>query len=862
MGSCPNCSLAQPTIPKADTGGQEIRFTSLIRQVLQDGQWSAIAQYMLTDIRYSLRTLRQSPGFAFTAIISIALAIGANSAIFSMADALLLRPLPVPNSSQVVTLRARTPSGGFGGLSYSDYLDFREKGRSFDGLVAYNLVPVGFAVDSKTQPQLKMGFLASGNFFSILGVEPQLGRGFRPEEDQVPGRDTVIVLSHDLWKREFEANPSIIGKQIRLNGADFTVIGIAPESFTGMDQYVRPAFYVPAMTRPKLFPSSDALTNRSARGFTVKGRLRPGVSMRAAADEASVLAKSLEQSYPNTNRAFGATVRTEFQDRLDSDPFDPMLVGLMSALVMIVLAIACANVANLMLSRGRARARELGVRLAIGASRGRIIRQLMVESLVIAVAAGILGLILADFAVELFSTIQTVGDVPVRLDFQLDHRVLYFTILVSVLSAVLFGLVPALQSTKTDLVSAIKAGEADLGRKRFFGRNALVVVQIAGSVVLLVAATQLYRGFTYALTHDYGFRTDHRITMRIDPTLAGYSRDQTGQIFKTMVERAREVPGVKSAALSFSLPLTTNARGQTVVPEGFQFPAGQERAEVLSDTVDDNFFAAFGVPIISGRGFLPTDRADSPFVVVVNAQFAQHYLGSDPIGKRIRLVDRENVWAQVVGVSVTGKHISVFEPPLDFVYLPLGQHRESRMTLIAETYRDPAALAGPLRETIRSINPNLPIFEVRTMDDVFQQRSVKVANVIIGTVGAIGVMGIVLALVGLYAVVAYQVSRRTREIGIRMAIGAARSDVMKLILKQASTISLIGVCIGLALSLLAARGVNAGLATSGAGSELPLFHAAVFTLIPLALLATSVLAAAIPARRASRIDPQHALRQE
>jgi predicted permease len=825
---------------------------------------------MLNDIRYALRMLRQNPGFAFTAIISIALGVGANSAIFSFADALLLRPLPVEKASQVVTVSEVGPRGRFLDVSYPDYVDFRDHNRSFDGLVAFELAPAGFAADEKTQPQLKWGYAASGNFFQVLGVEPRLGRGFRPEENQLPARDAVIVLSHELWQHDFAADPSVIGRHIRLNGTDFSVIGVAPESFTGMDPFVRPAFYIPVMSRPILMPSSNTLTNRNARDYSVKGRLKPGVSLRGAADEIAALAKSLEQSNAETNRGFGATVRTEVQVRTEGYSLDAILTGIQSALAMIVLAIACANVANLMLSRGRARAREIAVRLAIGAGRGRVVRQLMVESLLIALAAGAVGMLIAGFVVDMFSTLEIPGDIPVKLDFQLNERVVFFNFLVSVVSAVLFGLVPALQCTKTDLVSATKAGEADQARKRFFGRSALVTAQIAGSLVLLVAATIMYRGFTYKIDQDRGFRVDHRLTMRIDPTLAGYTLDQTDQIYKTLVERARQVPGVKSAALSFNIPLfSTNINQWNVEPEGYEFPAGQRDVPVFADTVDPNFFQTFGVPIIAGRGFLPSDRADSPPVVIVNAKFAERYLGGNPIGKRVRIADDKGAWAEVVGVTVTGKHLAIWEPPQDFIYRPLAQRPESRMTLIAETYGDPAALAGPLKETVRSINPNLTVFAVRTMEDIFYQRSVKVRNIFIGFIAALGFMGLALALVGLYAVVSYQVSRRTREIGIRMALGAARADVVKMVLHHAAGMSVAGVAIGVVLSLFAVGGIRAAALSTGdpmtpAGGAInpALFITLIFAALPLALIATTLLAAAIPARRASHIDPQQALRQE
>src|SRR5215831_1928295 len=533
---------------------------------------------MLKDLRYAVRNLRQNPGFALTAIISIALGIGANSAIFAVADGMLLRPLPVPNPSNIVSVRSRTPSGNFETVSYRDFLDIRDKNRSFENLVAFDLAAGGFAKDAATQPQLKVGLLVSGNFFSALNVRPEFGRAFNSDEDQVPGRDAVIVISQDLWKSELGADPSIIGRKVRLNGLDFAVIGITSESFTGVEHMLRPAFYVPAMMGPSLSPANkDLLKNRSIRTFFVKGRLKPGISIPAATAEVGTIARALEESYPTTNRAFGAAVFTERQERLFFDgPYDDQLVKMLFGLVIIVLSIACANVANLMLSRGRARAREIAVRLAIGAGRLKLVRQLLAESLLISLAGGALGLIIAQAGVTAFSMVQIPSDLPLEFNFRLDYRVVTFTAFVSVVSAIFFGLVPALQSTKTDLLTALKAGESDDHRKRLFGRRALVAVQIAGSLVLLIAATEIYSGVKRSLAASPGFRVDHRLTMRFAPGAVAYTTEMTERFYKALLEKAREVPGVQSAALSAGLPMTSNMQIELVTPEGFQFRPGQE----------------------------------------------------------------------------------------------------------------------------------------------------------------------------------------------------------------------------------------------------------------------------------------------
>jgi predicted permease len=811
---------------------------------------------MLNDLQYSFRSLRNKPGFALTAIVSIGLGVGANAVIFSFADGVLYRPLPVPDPSRVVNVRTRTPTGAFGGVSYPDYQDLRDHNQSFSGLAASGLMPGAFAITKNEQPRVKYGSMVSANFFSVLQVEPQIGRGFRPSEDEAPGRDAVMVLSYDFWTNEFNSDASVAGRQVRLNGLDFTVIGVAPESFTGPDLFVRPAYYVPVVTAPRLSASNaNLLTDRANRGFDLKGRLKPGVSAQAANAEAAALAQSLERSYPATNRAFGGAVRTELQARNDLIPLDQLLVILLFAIVMVALLIACANVANLLLGRGRARAREIAVRLAIGASRPRLIRQLMTESLVIALAGGAMGLLFAQFGVSTLANIQVVSDVPVKIAFELDMRVLWFTLLVSAASALIFGLMPALQATNTDLTPALKTGEPDEARKRWFGRNALVAVQVAFSLVLLVAASQLARGFSYLLEHDPGFRADHRLTMGFDPSLLSYTPQQIEQFYKTLVDQAQALPGVKSAALAYAIPMSVNFVRRTVLPEGYQFPPGKDSLDVTTDIVDRHYFTTLGVPLERGRGFLPTDTADAPRVAVVNAQFARHYLGPDPVGKRFRLNDRNGPWVEVVGVTVTGKYLQMFEGPTEYLYLPLSQNPQTEMTLVAETEGDPAAMAHSLQEVVRAIDPNLPVLGVRTMADLIEQRSVKTMHELEGLVATAGLVGLSLALVGLYAVVAFQVSRRRREIGIRIALGAARREVLTMILRQAAGMGLAGVGLGLALSYAASRALTISLG-------LPRFDPVLFTIVPLGLLLTTLLAAALPARRAARVDPVVALRQD
>jgi predicted permease len=817
---------------------------------------------MLNDIRYAIRTLRQNRGFAFTAILSIGLAIGANSSIFGFIDALLLRPLPVLRASDVVSVRQIEPTASASGLanlggsmSYPDFVYFKDNNKSFEDLLAYHLVPAGFAPDARTQPQLRMGYVVSGSFFKVLGVKMQLGREFSNDADRVPGRDAVVILDHGFWKREFASDPSIVGRSVKLGGLDYSVIGVAPESFTGLDSFVHPVFYAPIMMAGKFPPDTGVLTDRASRHFDVKGRLKYGVAIKAAAREAAALATSLEQAYPDTNRGFGATVQTESEFRFERVPIYRVVTVSLFGLVLIVLLIACCNVANLMLGRGKSRAREIAVRLAIGASRSRLVRQLMVESLVVALAGAVVGLGVANAALNFFAaTAVPVSDAPVQLAFQLDARVLYFTLFVSIASAGLFGLVPALHATRADVAPTLKSGEQIERRKRLLGRNALVTVQLAGSVLLAIAAIQIYRGYGFLLMDAHGFRRDHVLTMRLDPSVAGYNPDQTAQFYHTLRDRSPEIPGLISTALTSFLPLTTDLQQKDVVPEGYQFPSAQRSVSVFSSSVDDRYFDTFGVRMLAGRGFLSTDTANSPRVAIVNNAFALKYFAGNAVGKRLRLNGLSGPWAEVVGVAVTGQYLSVAEAPTDFLFLPHTQEPLPRMTVLALAAADPAAIADRLRQLVRSIDPNMPVLSVRTMDDHFAQSASSNFYLTTTIFGSASFMGLVLALVGLYALVSYQVARRTREIGIRVALGAARAQVLRMVLREAAVMSLVGVGIGIVLSLAAGRGLTMGRPAP--------FSLGLNVVVPLALLLTTLLAAAIPARRASRVDPLTALRQD
>jgi predicted permease len=666
-----------------------------------------------------------------------------------------------------------------------------------------------------------------------------------------------VLLGEDYWTRELQRDASVIGRTVRLNGRTFDVIGVAPDAFAGLFDLARPAFYVPVDMGASLDGDDSQLADRDRRLFTVKGRLAPGVSIAVANDEAGVIFRTLAAARPATARAMDGIVLSELRSRLAGDPNTPRLMALLGALTVVLLCIACGNVANLVLGRASSRRREIGVRLAVGASRWRLGRQLLIESFALALAGGAVGAIFAAGGIALLRAFAPTSglDVPVPLLIDLDARTLATTFGIAAASALVFGLVPAVRAGRSDVLSAIRSGAGGHGRERMLGRAALVVVQVAGCVVLLVAATQIARGFSYVLAQDPGFSLDNRLTLRLDPRLAGYTAARAEQFYRELTVRAAAVPGVQSVALATALPTTAGFAAVGVAPEGFAFPPGQDRATIVSASVDPAYFATLGVRVVQGRRFLDSDRATAPWVVIVDETFAARYLKPNPIGQRLRFVELGGHLAEVVGVSTASRHNSVFMPSQPFIYLPLAQHPASSLTLVAHTERDAATMATALRGAVQSIDANVPVYRVETTAELFEQRTKRLARLIGGIVTTVGLIGLTMALIGLYAVVAYQVSRRTREIGIRMALGALQGQVLRRVLRQASVLGVIGVAIGTGVSFAAGRGLTMALGT-------PSFDPLLFTAVPLCLLATTLLAAAIPARRAASIDPQRALRQD
>jgi predicted permease len=813
------------------------------------------------DLRHGLRVFVKSPVFSAIAVISIAFGTGANVALFSAVDALLLRPPPVEQPDELITVGTRVDRGlgSMLRMSHADFVDVRDRARSFDGLLAFGFRWVGFSATPDRAARVTVAALVSANYFQLLGIEPQLGRTFRSDEDHVPGRDAVVILSDEVWQQEFGRDPAVVGRLVRISGIDFTVVGVAPKSFTGVDLYTRHGVYVPlamwhhVMNSPLLNPLDD----RNLRVLTVDGRLRTGVSLSAARAELAAIGDELARQYPQTNTGQAISAQTELQMRFERRPLDTRTLGLLSVLSIAVLCVACANVAGLLASRAPERAREIALRLSIGASRTRIITGLLAESLAIALVGGAAGVGVGYAGIVLLRQIEWPSELIVYPVIQLDERTLMFAVFAAVSSVFLFGVGPAIQTARVDLASEMKASDTRRStRLRLRGRNALVAAQVAISLAVLTIATFVFQIFQRELTSGPGFRTSQVAMARIDPMQARYSGEESRRFFEQAVEGARRLPRVLSATVASEIPMW-GLELSSMAPEGYRLADGQSGVRIYSTSVDESYFETMGIAILAGRPFRATDTAESPRVAIVNEVIARRYWpGQDAVGRRFRLKDARGPWVEVIGVAKLSTYIYTGERPFEVVYLPFRQEPRGAMMLLARTAGSSRELLDPLRAMVRGMDPAVPISDAQTIERFYEVRATSVNGIAVSFIGGLGVMGLILTMVGLYGLVSYAVGRRTREIGVRIAVGASPYRVLGMILKEGMRPAWIGLAAGLALSVITSRLLPA---------LVPIGHrydaTTVLAVVPL-LLAVSLVAAGIPARRASHVDPTVALRTE
>jgi predicted permease len=806
----------------------------------------------MNDLRYGLRSLLKTPGFTGLAVLALALGIGANSAIFSVVNAVLLRPLPYAESERLVRvggMSLRKPEA-VGTFSPQDFYDWRAQSTSFEAVAAFDQSSP--SLTGAGEPERLNAARVTPEFFTVLRAQPALGRGFVAQEGQ-RGNHRVAVLTHALWQRRFAASPSVVGQQIELSGEPFTVVGVLPENFES------PQFSGFEQEQPELFtvfaPDLSQWTRGGRSVDAGVARLRPGVSVEQAQAEMDAIAARLREQYPDTNANAGARV-VSLHEQLVGGARTSLLVFL--AAVGFVLLIACANVANMMLARASSRHREVAIRTALGATRLRIVRQFLTESVMLSLAGGAVGLLLAMWANDLLLAVGA-DAIPRANSVALDWRVLAFTLAASALTGVAFGVVPAVHATRLDLQESLKEGGRGQtgGRARRRVRGLLVVSEVALSLVLLAGAGLLIKSFLRLQGVDPGFEPSGVLTMNVFLPGARYPEDaQHPVFFERVLEGVRALPGVEHAGATSNLPISGNYDRMPLYVEGQPDPPSGDEPEIERYMVSDDYFGALGVPLVAGRAFDGRDQAETPRACVVGRALAERFWpAGEAVGKRIKLGDAENPWVEVVGVAGDVRHYGLDAEANMQVYLPHRQSPSQVMTLVVRSKGDARSLASAVRERVWAVDAAQPVYGVKTMDELLSA-SVAARRFQMLLVGLFAAVALALALVGIYGVMSYTVTQRTHEIGIRMALGAQPRDVLRLIIGQGMSMTLAGVAAGLAGALLLTRAMEGLL--YGVSATDPMTFAAVALLLG----AVAFLSCYVPARRATKVDPMEALRYE
>ncbi len=818
---------------------------------------------LLSDLRYAWRTLLRTPGFVAVAVLSLAVGIGANTTIFSVVSGLLFRPLPVARPHEVVGLFTSDFSGPpFGASAFADYRDIAAQSTTLRGLAAHALQPVSLSAGGTTERLAAE--LVSANYFDVLEVRPVLGRGFLPDEGDPLHPVPVVVLSHAVWSGNFGADRRILGRSITLSGRSVTVVGVMPPGFQGILRGLRLDVWLPAPMQAVLDPAAE-VWSRGNRSYLLTGRLKPGATVAAAQAEMSVLAERFHRVHPaewTDVRGAGRrlTVLAESQIRISPpDARGPAVAGsvLLMVVVGLVLLVACANLAGLLLARAASRRREIAIRLALGATRVRLIRQFISESALVSCIGGGLGLLFTAWATRLLQRFQPPVGVPVRLELPVDARVLGFALGISLVTGVLLGLVPSLQASRSSLVPALKEESSFSGRPtRTRLREAFVIGQVALSFLLLIAAGLFLRSLGKANAIDPGFGARQGAMASVDLSLNGYPQERGRLLQRSALERLRGTPGIEAAAWTTMVPLAlggTSRRGMSI--RGYTRQRGED-LEFPYAIVSDGYFETMQVDIIRGRALDERDRVGAPGAVVVNQTFARRFWpGADPLGKELSVRGPEGPFLTVVGVARDGKYQTMGEDPPPFVYFPLEQDYRPTLTLVARTQGDAGAAVRAVRASLLASDPDLPIFGAQTLGEHLALTLLpqRVAAIVLGSFGGVALL---LATMGVYGIVAFSVSQRVREIGVRVALGAAGGDVIRLMVINGIRPVAIGVGVGFLAALAATRLLRSFL--TGVSPTDPVTFAAVI----LAFLSVALCAALLPARRAARIDPLIALRAE
>jgi macrolide transport system ATP-binding/permease protein len=808
------------------------------------------------DLRFGFRRLIKTPGFAVIAVLSLALGIGANTAVFSLVNMILFRPLPVADPQAVVSVSAVGKDGELAAFSYPNYLDFRDRNEVLSGLLTYRFV--GASLSRSGNNEKVWGYLVSGNYFDVLGVKPALGRTFLPEEDKTRGSHPVAVISHSLWQTRFGGDPSVVDRDVLINGRKFKVIGVAPAGFKGTEVIYTPEIYVPFAMQKSIEPESDYLDDRGSQNLFAVGRIKPGVTTKQAEASLNILAAQLAKDFPNDNEGLRIQV---VPPGFVLPQIRNAMLGVSAALmglVALVLLIACVNLANLLLARATERGKEIAIRLSIGASRARIVRQLLTESVTLAAAGGLAGMALARWIIDSILALKPPTEIPLTLELRVDWRVLIFSMIVSVITGVLFGLVPALQATKPDLTPALKDAASQSGARRSLLRSGLVVAQVAVSLILLISSGLTLRALQRLRAMNPGFNPENALMMNFDLSLQGYHEDAGAQLRKQLLNRVESLPGVRSASITDFMPLSMNRNGTTILIEGRPQERGVNAPSAMQSDVGLKYFETIGTPLVAGRDLNEQDQEGKTRSAVVNETFARRFFpGANPIenalGKQFRTSPERQPW-QIVGVAKDGKYWTIGEEAQAFVWFPIGNQLSFNYLLVRTSAR-PETVIGAVLSEFRNLDPNLPVTDVKPLTE-HMNLSLFPARAFAALLSAFGLLALTLAAIGIFGVMSYAVSQRTREIGVRMALGAGAIDIFKLVIGRGLLLTMIGVGVGLALALVGTRLLSSLLYNVSAIDPLA------FAGVTLLLFAVAFLACYFPARRAMKTDPMIALRYE
>jgi predicted permease len=809
----------------------------------------------LQDVRYSLRMIAKAPGFAAIAILTLALGIGANTTIFSWINSTLLNPVPgLASPSEIVALTLSKPGENPFPLTYPDLEAMRDGQQSFTGITACNFAQM--SLTGKGKPERVWGMVASANYFDVLGVRPILGRGFLPVEDEKPGGAPVAVISYRLWQTHFGANPDIVGQAIEINQHPYTIVGVTPAVFQGSQTGVRSEIWVPIMMEAQLNPLGDLLHDHHQFWLFAFGRLKPGVVLEQAQEEMTLRLKREVKNYPEEHKGHDSvTVYPLWRNPFGLNYFLSTLLPVLMTIAGLVLLLACANVANLMLVRSVGRRREIAIRMSLGASRWRLVRQLLVESLMLALAGGAVALLITFWTAGTLMKFMPTTDFPISLIVRADRTVLLATMVISVLTGVIFGILPALRTSGVAPVAVLKedTGSASGGQRKARLASGLVVAQISLSLLLLICAGLFIRSFMSAQQINLGFSPHNVLIASYDLFTAGYSDEKGAEFDRQLVAKLEALPGMQSVALSSRVP--GFAQGSTSVkPEGYVSPAN-ESMETQVAIITPNYFQTMQIPIVKGRDFTLQDTKSSQRAVIVSEAFVNRYWPhQEALGKQL-YSDLPKEWFTVVGVARDSKMTGLNEKPTPFVYLPLYQVYRATMIINARVTGDPLTFGKTVEKTLHELNADLVVFEVTTLE--LSEQIASFPQRIAGTfVGAFGLLALVLAAVGIYGVTAYTTRQRTHEIGIRLALGASKDDILRLVLGHGLRLTFVGVGLGLAASFALTRFLGSMLL--GVTST----DALTFSSVAILLCAVALLACFIPARRAMRVDPMVALRYE